>query len=245
MADRYFVETPIQGPSARLEGGEAHHLAHVMRARPGHEVVLFDGSGAEFVARVEHVGRGEVELAVVSRAAVDRELAVPVVLGVALPKGDRQRWLMEKATELGVARLVPLVAERSQLGPSPGALEKLRRAVIEASKQCGRNRLMEITEPQPLAQFLATADDRHARLICHPGGQSFAEALAALMAPGAVPPSIHLAIGPEGGFTEMEAEQAQARGWQLIDLGPRVLRVETAAVGLAAAIAFRLQHDAR
>ena len=109
MADRYFVESPIAGDQARLCGAESHHLAHVMRAKPLDEVVLFDGSGAEFLARVERVGRSEIELAVLSRAAVNREARTPLTLAVALPKGDRQRWLVEKAVELGVARLVPLV----------------------------------------------------------------------------------------------------------------------------------------
>jgi 16S rRNA (uracil1498-N3)-methyltransferase len=236
MADRYFVENPIQGASARLVAGEAHHLAHVMRARPGDEVTLFDASGAEFTARVERLGRSEVELAIVSRQVVDRELAVPLILGVALPKPDRQRWLVEKATELGILRLVPLASERSQIRPSPAALEKLRRAVVEASKQCGRNRLMEIAAPQELYAFFASETERGMRLIAHPGGQRFAPAIRALFRSAAPPPSIHLAIGPEGGFTAQEIKLAHSRAWSTIDLGPRVLRVETAAIALAAAI---------
>jgi 16S rRNA (uracil1498-N3)-methyltransferase len=240
MADRYFVETPIQGDSARLVAGEAHHLAHVMRACPGDEVTLFDASGAEFTARVKRLGRSEVDLAIVSRQAVNRELAVPLILGVALPKGDRQRWLVEKATELGIARLVPLVSERSQIRPSPAALEKLRRAVVEASKQCGRNRLMEIAAPQELDAFFASAAEHGVRLIAHPGGQRFTPAIRALVESAAPPLSIHLAIGPEGGFTAREIELAHSRAWNMIDLGSRVLRVETAAIALAAAIGAAL-----
>ena len=115
MPDRYFADSAIVSDRATLSGPEAHHLVHVMRAQAGDEVLLFDGSGAEFLARVEHVGRAEVQLAIVSRAEVDRELAFPLVLGVALPKGDRQRWLVEKATELGVTQLVPLITTRGWL----------------------------------------------------------------------------------------------------------------------------------
>src|SRR5215475_4969827 len=113
MPDRYFLETPPADDTARLTGPEAHHLAHVMRAKPGLEVTLFDGSGREWLARVDEVGRSEVTLALISCREVDRELSLPITLAVALPKGDRQRWLVEKATELGVTRLVPLVTERS------------------------------------------------------------------------------------------------------------------------------------
>ena len=159
-----------------------------------------------------------------------------LILGVGLPKPDRQRWLVEKATELGILRLVPLASERSQIRPSPAALEKLRRAVVEASKQCGRNRLMEIAAPQELYAFFASETERGMRLIAHPGGQRFAPAIRALFRSAAPPPSIHLAIGPEGGFTAQEIELAHSRAWSTIDLGPRVLRVETAAIALAAAI---------
>ncbi|MEX0676402.1 MAG: 16S rRNA (uracil(1498)-N(3))-methyltransferase [Pirellulales bacterium] len=241
MADRYFVESPIRNSSARLVAGEAHHLAHVMRAAPGAMVTLFDGSGAEFAARVEKVGRAEIELAIVSREPVDRELPVPVTLGVALPKGDRQRWLVEKATELGIGRLVPLVTEHGNIRVSPATLAKLRRAVIEACKQCGRNRLMEIALSQPLEEFLTDRDDGGLRLIAHRPGKSCRQALDASLPRGAATQSVVLAIGPEGGFTPAEIERAQSRGWQAVDLGPRVLRVETAAVALAAAVVGRLE----
>ncbi len=139
MSRRYYSAAPLTSPRATLDGGEAHHLLHVLRATPGMRVVLFDGSGCEFDAEVASCGRAIVELAIVGRREVNRELAQPLVLGVPLPKGDRQRWLVEKAVELGVTRLVPLRTEHStELGEN--ASGKLDRYVIEASKQCGRNR---------------------------------------------------------------------------------------------------------
>ena len=122
-------------------------MIHVMRAAPGRRVTLFDGSGQEWTAEVRRLGRAEVELQVLAGRLVDRELPVEVTLASALPKGERQKWLVEKLVELGIARLVPLqMAGRSE--PGPPALERLRRGVIEASKQCGRNRLMEVTAPK-------------------------------------------------------------------------------------------------
>jgi len=242
MSDRYFSETPIQGASARLTSPEAHHLLHVMRAKPGTRVVLFDGSGAEFQAEVRHAGRKHVDLAVLARAEVGRELPVPVTLGVALPKGDRQKWLIEKSVELGVGRLVPLRTTRSAFQPDPRMATRLRRAVVEASKQCGRNRLMEIAPPQDWAGWVAAGQGAAVRLVAHPsGGQASQQPSGADWPPGSPPAGpVMLAVGPEGGFTPEEIELAAEAGWQLVDLGPRVLRIETAALLLVGVVIGRL-----
>ena len=168
MSERYFVETPVSGDRAVLGGAEAHHLIHVMRLKEAARVTLFDGSGSEFSARVERLRRTEVELSILSRAAVDRELPLLLVLAVALPKGERQKWLVEKAVELGVGRLVPLVTGRAVARPTEPVLGRLRRTVVEASKQCGRNRLMEIAPPRDWAELVGTAGDDSLRLFAHP-----------------------------------------------------------------------------
>lgn len=237
MADRYFVDSPVLADQAVLTGPEAHHLAHVMRAKLGDEVVLFDGSGAEFNARIEKIGRAEIELAVLSRSEIDRELDRRIVLGVALPKGERQRWLVEKVTELGVARIVPLVTQRGVAQPVDSALARLRRSVIEAAKQCGRNRLMEVAEPLDVGQFVRSSQ-APLRLWGHPGGESFGDILARF---GTVPDEAHAAIGPEGGFTDEETENAVRSGWQKLDLGRRILRVETAAIFVSCQLSVHCQ----
>ena len=231
MSDRYFVETPIAADRATLCGPEAHHLIHVMRATAGAQVTLFDGSGDEFSAVVERVGRADVSLTILSRESVDRELPCRLTLAVALPKGDRQKWLVEKAVELGVTRVVPLRTERGVAQPVEQALSRLRRAVIEASKQCGRNRLLQIDEPQSWPDFVADAGSAY-RCLAHPGGES-CQKLTAQSLPG----DTRLAIGPEGGFSDEEVALATDAGWQTVDLGPRILRVETAALFLAAVVA--------
>ncbi len=228
MTDRYYTDHPITGPKARLAGAEAHHLLHVMRAKPGEAIVLFDGSGAEFIARVEAAGRNEVELTVLERHEVDRELPRPLTLGVSLPKGDRQRWLVEKAVELGLSRLVPLVTARSVAQPVDKALERLRRVVVEASKQCGRNRLMEIGNPLDWRRFVH--DTQTERWLAHPAHDR-AIPIASFLR-NLPSGDVSLAVGPEGGFTDDEIAIAVASGWQIVDLGPRILRVETAALVL-------------
>ncbi|OHB70190.1 MAG: hypothetical protein A2V70_08860 [Planctomycetes bacterium RBG_13_63_9] len=234
MTDRYFADVPISEGKVVLGGPEAHHLIHVMRVRPGSQVVLFDGSGTEFAARVERIGRADVELAVLAGKEVDRELPVDVSLGVALPKGDRQRWLVEKAVELGVRRIVPLRTARSVSQPAEQALDRLRRTVIEASKQCGRNRLMEIARPRGWADFVAETKATPCRLLAHPRSRR-GTAEPWTSAAGSTS-HVLLAVGPEGGFTAEEVSLAAAAGWQLISLGPRILHVETAAVLLVAMV---------
>jgi 16S rRNA (uracil1498-N3)-methyltransferase len=233
MSERFFVSPLIASDRAVLTGDEARHLTSVMRAAVGDEVTLFDGSGAEFSARVAAICKGAVELSISERREISRELTLSLTLAVALPKGERQKWLVEKATELGVTRIVPLVTERGVAQPVESALERLRRAVIEASKQCGRNRLMEIAPAAPAVEFFAAAPISAARFIADPSGQSL----------GALDVSqcgdILAAVGPEGGFTPAELAAAASSGWQAVWLGSRILRVETAAVALAAWAAMR------
>jgi 16S rRNA (uracil1498-N3)-methyltransferase len=234
LPDRFYHPPPLALGPVTLDGPEAHHLIHVLRAKPGLEVTLFDGSGAEFRAQVEKLQRSAVQLVALERNEIDRELPRAVTLAVSLPKGERQRWLVEKATELGAARLVPLITQRSVAQPAAEAIGRLQRAVIEASKQCGRNRLMEIAEPMKWDAFVASSSDSPAaaRLVAHPGGKPLSQ-----LTPHAA--EIIFTVGPEGGFTDHEIELAIAAGWQIVDLGPRILRIETAAIALLGALALR------
>ena len=259
MSERFFISRPITADRITLDGPEAHHLLHVMRAAAGDTVTLFDDTGAEFDAVVEALHRSNADLRIKGRRQIDRELPFPLAVGVALPKGDRQKWLVEKLTELGVTTFVPLVTERSIAQPAASALERLQRSVIEAAKQCGRNRLMKIAAAQAWEKWIEdefgvwdvecglnkTSDDiavhtPHSaiqfprRLLAHTAGQPLATCHLTL------PQPTQLAIGPEGGLTEAEVAAAVAAGWHCVSLGPRTLRIETAAVALAAAITLWL-----
>lgn len=239
---RYFSVQPIRGDRVVLQGAEAHHLVHVMRGKPGTNVVVFDGGGDEFLAQIVQIRRSEVQLALLERRQADRELPIEIVLGISLPKGDRQRWLVEKAVELGVRRLVPLITCRGIAQPQASALARLRRGVIEASKQCGRNRLMEIAGPQAWSDFVHGGGPLCTRLLAHPAAEN--EWLEAEFGPSsqsfpvASTGPVLLAVGPEGGFTSEEVMLAVKAGWRVVDLGPRTLRVETAALALVAFMAL-------
>ena len=190
----------------------------------GGQVALFDGRGLAATAEVVSVERDRVELVILGIGPTGRDLGGVLILATAVPKGDRFDWLVEKATELGVSRLVPIRAERSSVDPRPTKLDRLRRLVVEACKQSGRSRLMEIAETVDWADWLATgAGDVASRLVAHPGGgpEGYGLDLAA---------GVAVAIGPEGGFTDAEIAAAEAAGYRTFRLGPTILRVETAAV---------------
>lgn len=234
MADRFFADTPISGEQAELHGPEAHHAIHVMRLGVGDSITLFDGSGTEFDAQVEKLDRRSLRLSILERRMVDRELPFKLSLAVALPKGDRQRWLIEKATELGVTRIIPLTTARSVVRVSSSSIKKLDRAAIEASKQCGRNVLMRIEEPVAWSSFVAGLNETEQRWFAHPmsADLSLSEACRSRSAAG----NLLVAIGPEGGFDDAEVALAKEAGWKSISLGPRILRIETAALAVVAAV---------
>ncbi len=225
MTHRFFVEAPIAADTVELTGPEARHAIQVMRLGPDDTLVLFDGSGAEYRARILSTSKHTVSCQVVSRHVVERELSRELILAAALPKGDRQRWLVEKAVELGVQRFIPLVTRRGVARPQSSTIRRLRRTVVEASKQCGRNLLMEVSPAVQLDSIELPATTL--RLLAHPSEQ-----------PTSQLPNDHssvcVAVGPEGGFTSEEIESASRGGWQLVSLGPRILRTETAALVLAA-----------
>jgi 16S rRNA (uracil1498-N3)-methyltransferase len=203
----------------------------VRRLGPGAVVEIFDGAGFGTRAVVAGVGKDWVDLDTMGDPLPDRLPGCRLTLATAVPKGERFDWLVEKATELGVDRLVPLVTERSVVDPGAAKLDRLRRVIVEAAKQCGRNRLMALERPLPWSLWLAEPSAVTPRLIAHPGG----------VLPPAWPRSRHgggatLAIGPEGGFTEAEVEAARVAGWQVVGLGATLLRIETAGLAGCAAI---------
>ena len=224
MADRFYVNCPLAPGPVTVEGPEAHHLAVVCRLRPGDAVCLFNGDGREYPAEVREVGKRAVVLEVHAVEAPRRESPVRLEVAAPLPKGDRAQFLIEKLTELGVAAFTPLQTARSVVHPRETKLDKLQRYVIEASKQCGRNTLMGVGPLTEWSDFLRGRPLPGRKVLAHPGGGPWAPGVGDAVA----------AVGPEGGFTDEEVDQARSAGWIVVDLGPRILRVETAAIVLAA-----------
>ena len=268
--DRFFLQDPPHHGTAVLTDEEAHHLLHVLRGKPGEQVVLFDGRGSEYTAEIVSTTRRDVQLRILESRSVCRERKTPLTLAVTLPKGDRQKWLVEKLTELGVTRLISLATQRSVATAERGTLVKLRRCVIEASKQCRRNQLMEITEPMTWQTFLSLCVSARSAMdssvdvsmeknlprrwwIAHP--LETAAPLTELWMSGVngMEPSFSMdsvsstdrtsselaygivaVVGPEGGFTDEEVSAAIRVGFRPLSLGSRILRIETAAIAIAA-----------
>jgi 16S rRNA (uracil1498-N3)-methyltransferase len=225
MAERFYVNYPLAPGRVTVQGPESHHLATVCRLRPGDRVCLFNGDGRQYPAAVVEVARRRVTLQVDGVEAPAVELGFRLEVAAPLPKGDRAQFLLEKLTELGATAFVPLRTQRSVVHPSETRLDKLQRYVIEASKQCGRNKLLRVEPLTDWETYCRRADLPALRILAHPGGS------VAFWPSGQ---DVALAVGPEGGFTEDEVARAASAGWQVVGLGPRILRVETAALVLAA-----------
>jgi 16S rRNA (uracil1498-N3)-methyltransferase len=229
MTARYYAPHLSDADSCELEGSEFHHLTRVMRAGPGDQVVLFDGRGNAAECHITGLTKTCASLEILKRHSEQPDVG-PVVLATAIPKAERFRWLVEKATELGVSRLIPLQTRRNVTEPGSNKLDKMRATVIEACKQSGRNRLMTIDAVTDWKSFLGSVPDSGALVLADPGGAIIANVWEIRSRDRPVV----LLVGPEGGFTEAEVEQAVAVGGRRISLGPRILRTETAAIALAA-----------
>jgi 16S rRNA (uracil1498-N3)-methyltransferase len=233
---RLFVPAErLGGERLTLTGPEHRHIGLVLRARPGDALTLFDGAGGEVEAEVIRVERAETELSLGARRAVAGP-AVALTLLCAVPRGPRMDFLVQKTSELGVARIVPVVTERSVARPDAEAGKRARWEKIarEAARQCGRADLPIIAPPVRLAEALAGLQLPARRLALFEGERS--RSLRAALE-RTEPAATALLIGPEGGFAPAELAVARAAGFEAVGLGERILRVETAAIVAVALVA--------
>ncbi len=235
MSSRFFVEGRLKAGTMAFDGPEFHHMVRVTRHQVGDTVRLFDGAGKEADALIEFTSRHSATLKVGKVETVPEEEGPHLILGVAMPKATRGTTLVEKAVELGVSKIVPIKTARSVVDPRRSKLDNFRQNVIAASKQCGRSRLMEVADTVEWSSFVSQYMADSPSLVAHPGGVPFKEGLIHDLLETKrrtknKPDTLVVAIGPEGGFTVEEISAAAIRGSRLISLGPRILRVETAAL---------------
>jgi len=223
---RLFVRTPLSdGASIELDAGQANYLGNVLRMGPGDELLIFDGSSGEWLARITESAKKRMVLTV-GRQTREPENIPDVWLAFAPVKRTQTDWLVEKATELGVSRLQPVMTQRTNT--ERVKLDRLHAIAIEAAEQCGRTRLPDIAEPISLKLLLSEVSGRTLYFADEGGG----EAAAGAFRPG---PAVIL-TGPEGGFTDEERALVRAAGNSVaVSLGPRILRAETAALAALAA----------
>lgn len=234
LLDRFF-HCPLEGQLGdlvTLSDEEGHHISRVLRKSSGDPIELFDGLGRSAPALLVDVRKKSVTAELSGPVAEDPSRPKQLLLAVAAPKADRFKWLVEKVTELGVAELIPLECEHSVVHPGDGKLEKLRAQVIAACKQSGRNRLMTIQEPMPFEAALDLVADR-----------KWIADVPSAVTKGSDSSEVSdnetttlVLVGPEGGWSDRERTLAAERGFQPLQVGSHILRIETAAIAAAACL---------
>lgn len=232
---RFFADAELRaGAMALLPEDAAHHAVHVLRLREGEEVTLFNGRGGEYAGRIAAIERLRVTVDVLAHRAIERESPLAVTLVQGVSAREKMDFTLQKATELGVAALQPVIAARS-VGRVAGERAEHKRAhwqrvVIAACEQCGRNRVPQVLPPVKLDEYCRRADSADGLLLS-------ADALLGLRAAAArLKGAVALAAGPEAGFSAEEEAMLVEAGFVPVRLGPRVLRTETAALAALAAL---------
>ena len=248
MTRRRFYAPPVafalDEQTVSLSADEARHARDVLRLQPGDEVYVFDGAGKEFRCAVREFVRDGAVLDVLEEVEPARpESPLNLTLGIALLKGEKFDLVVQKATELGASRIVPVATSRADVRIRNGdeakrKVTRWQRIALEAAKQCGRARLMEIEEPVVFKALIdRPAEEGELRLMfAERNGTSLAEVA---QNPLSVFPKVFALVGPEGGWTDDEIELAREAGWQIVTLGGRTLRAETAAIAIVALLQHR------
>jgi 16S rRNA (uracil1498-N3)-methyltransferase len=237
---RVFVDAPLAaGEQLQLPADPAQHLARVLRAKAGDPLIVFNGRGGEFAATVQTLRRNEVTAQIGEHHAIERESPLDTTLLQGIARGDKMDQILQKATELGVTRVVPVTTSRSNVRLDAAAADRKHQhwqgVVVAACEQCGRNRVPDVARPMDIAAALtqATAD---LRLLLSPH-EAAAPLDSLLHRPAAgTARAIAMLVGPEGGFDQQEIQRAEQAGFVPCRLGPRVLRTESAALAALAIV---------
>lgn len=235
---RFYLDAPLAQGEQLLEGDLAHYIGRVLRLGPGAPVQVFNGSGQEWPGEVLEVGKRQVRLALAQPIAGLAESPLRIHLGQAISRGERMDWAIQKAVELGVSQITPLFTERCEVRLQGERAEKRQQhwqqIAISACEQCGRSQIPYIEPPIALADWLASLDASLKLVLHHRTDQDLRSFPA--------PASLGLLVGPEGGLSAAEIDQAQAAGFHAARFGSRVLRTETAPI-VALSIAQQLWGD--
>lgn len=238
---RFFI-TPeqVRGPSITVTGDDLRHIRTVLRKQPGDLLTLLDGKGGEYTVRITAIGKTEVVTEIVDRKA--RPAPCPrIVLGQGIAKADKMDWIVQKATELGVWSIVPLVTERTivKVKDEEKRVARWQKIAREAAMQSGRAEIPQVERISSFKDFLMTPDRDPMTILLMPweeGTRPIKEVLRSR--PDAR--NVVVLIGPEGGFSQAEADSAHSKGFELVSLGPNILRTETASLAVLSMIDYEL-----
>lgn len=231
----YAPPTDFRKEIISLNQEETRHLRDVLRLRSGDEISVFNGEGDEFKCRIEKIEKKETVLRIVEKVSPSApESSLKLTLAVALLKGDKFDFVAQKACELGVSRLIPLITKRADVklknaGEAAKKLERWRKIALEAAKQCGRTKLMKIDLPKTFEEFMKSSEGV-SLFFSERNGESFESFSNKNIETG----EITAVIGSEGGWEDAEIETARENDFHIITLGGRILRAETAAIIISA-----------
>ena len=220
---------------AVITGADHRHIVKVLRLGPGDKITLFDTDSTEYYGKISSVGKAELEIDIHEKARVERESPINIRLMQGLPKGDKFDYIIEKATELGVTSIVPVLTERVQYH-ARDRKKRWEKIAVEAAKQCGRTSPTVIENITDYDKALLSCDDNSLRIILQVNAELSIKTY--LKSTLQTPQNIILFIGPEGGFTDKEVLLAKEMGFTPLGLGPRVLRTETASVSVLSILQF-------
>ena len=240
----YFSGTIVAGGEVELSGDQARYVGRVLRLRPGDAISLFDGRGAEYDATVKVPGKNSIQVSVGQKTDRDIESPLSVHLLQGISRGERMDFVVQKATELGVSRITPVLTEYSVVKLDPKRAEKRlqhwRAVAVSAAEQCGRCTLPQVDEASELREWLgANPAGNEARIVLKPGATETLKSI------GKADDGLQVLVGPEGGFnnpttlggfSNSEYELTDVTGFQPVGFGPRILRTETAALAIIAAL---------
>ncbi len=233
---RLFSPVPLSGSTdATLVGDQARYIGRVLRLKPGDAFTIFDGEGGEYPATVATVDKTQVQISIGTIHEHDAESPLSIHLLQGISRGERMDFVVQKATELGVQRITPVLTEFSVVKLDPKRAKKRAQhwsnIAISTCEQCGRNILPAIDAPQPLRNWFGdNLDSAGTRILLKPGAE---RSLGSVRKPDS---TFTLLVGPEGGFSDAEYEQADIAGFSAVGFGPRIMRTETAAIAAIAVL---------
>ena len=242
---RFFVDrSNISEFSVTIFGDDARHIARSLRMAVGDEVTVSDGEGTEYLARLTKIRDEECVMDIISSMRSTSEPNSKITLYMAYPKSDKLETVIQKAVELGACAIVPFESSRCIKKPKQDKAkektERLGRIALEAAKQCGRSVIPKVELPMTFSEMLSSASQSDLVLFCYEGSgtRSLKEILDSFLD---APESISVIVGSEGGFSEAEAAEAKERGFEMANLGPRILRCETAPDYCLSAISYKFE----
>ncbi|NQT25104.1 16S rRNA (uracil(1498)-N(3))-methyltransferase [candidate division KSB1 bacterium] len=240
--ESYYVNPEdVQDNQLIILGDELHHLARVKRKRIGDIIQVVDGCGKAYESEILEISKSEAQCKILSRQSGMGEASISLTVVQGVLKGDRFDWFVEKATEIGIRRIIPLTCERAVLNPGSNKVMRWNRIALSAMKQCGRCVLPEVTEPATMEEALTSGSEYPIQLIAHAGESSHPSSM--VMKVNAQPnPQIMILVGPEGGFTDEEVALAVEQGFAPVSLGPRRLRAETAGIVFSTLIMSQMKE---